>query len=122
MGVDRSGPSVAETVAAAIAGFSPARIPSAMRRVGEDLLLDVLGLCLAARRTDYVRALIAGLDGDGTSTAIGQRRRLTAAGAALVNGTAAHGEDFDDTFEGGPVTAGAAVVPPVWPPRERRTP
>ena len=119
MGVDRSGPSVAETVAAAIAGFSPARIPSAMRRVGEDLLLDVFGLCLAARRTDYVRALIAGLDGDGTSTAIGQRRRLTAAGAALVNGTAAHGEDFDDTFEGGPVHAGAVIVPAVLAAAER---
>ena len=33
--------------------------------------------------------------------------------AALVNGTAAHGEDFDDTFEGGPVHAGAVVVPAV---------
>ena len=30
---------------------------------------------------------------------------------AFVNGTAAHGEDFDDTFEGGPVHAGAVIVP-----------
>ena len=28
-----------------------------------------------------------------------------------MNGTAAHGEDYDDTFEGGPVHAGAVVVP-----------
>ena len=34
-------------------------------------------------------------------------------GAALVNGTAAHGEDFDDTFEGGPVHSGAVIVPAV---------
>ena len=33
--------------------------------------------------------------------------------AAFVNGTAAHGEDFDDTFEGGPVHAGAVIVPAV---------
>ena len=33
--------------------------------------------------------------------------------AALLNGTAAHGEDFDDTFEGGPVHSGAVVVPAV---------
>ncbi len=33
--------------------------------------------------------------------------------AALVNGTAVHGEDFDDTFEGGPVHAGAVIVPAV---------
>ena len=38
---------------------------------------------------------------------------MSAAGAAFVNGTAAHGEDFDDTFEGGPVHAGAVVVPAV---------
>lgn len=31
--------------------------------------------------------------------------------AALLNGTAAHGEDYDDTFEGGPVHAGAVLVP-----------
>src|SRR5712691_9350757 len=38
---------------------------------------------------------------------------IDAAGAAFVNGTAAHGEDFDDTFEGGPVHAGAVIVPAV---------
>jgi 2-methylcitrate dehydratase PrpD len=27
------------------------------------------------------------------------------------NGTASHGEDYDDTFEGGPVHAGAVIVP-----------
>ena len=31
----------------------------------------------------------------------------------MVNGTAVHGEDFDDTFEGGPVHAGAVIVPAV---------
>ncbi len=31
----------------------------------------------------------------------------------MINGTAAHGEDFDDTFEGGPVHAGAVLVPAV---------
>jgi 2-methylcitrate dehydratase PrpD len=29
----------------------------------------------------------------------------------LLNGTAAHGEDYDDTFEGGPVHSGAVLVP-----------
>ena len=50
------------------------------------------------------------------------RARLSAAGAALVNGTAAHGEDFDDTFEGGPVHAGAVVVPAVLAACERHNP
>src|SRR6202521_5200270 len=39
--------------------------------------------------------------------------RSATAGAAFINGTAAHGEDFDDTFEGGPVHAGAVIVPAV---------
>jgi 2-methylcitrate dehydratase PrpD len=43
-------------------------------------------------------------------------------GAAFVNGTAAHGEDFDDTFEGGPVHAGAVVVPAVLAACERHNP
>jgi 2-methylcitrate dehydratase PrpD len=60
-----------------------------------------------------VRAALAGWDGAGACTAIGHARALDAAGAAFVNGTAAHGEDFDDTFEGGPVHAGAVIVPAV---------
>jgi 2-methylcitrate dehydratase PrpD len=54
-----------------------------------------------------------GWEDDGPCTAIGHARGLSAAGAAFVNGTAAHGEDFDDTFEGGPVHAGAVIVPAV---------
>ena len=64
----------------------------------------------------------AGCDDDGACTAIGHARTLTAAGAAFVNGTAAHGEDFDDTFEGGPVHAGAVIVPAVLAACERHNP
>ena len=88
--------------------------PSAgMRQTVEKLLIDVAGLCAAARNTDYVRAALAGWEASGGCTAIGHARALDAAGAAFVNGTAAHGEDFDDTFEGGPVHAGAVIVPAV---------
>src|SRR6266851_375716 len=64
----------------------------------------------------------AAWDGDGDGTVIGHARRLSAAGAAFVNGTAAHGEDFDDTFEGGPVHAGAVIVPAVLAACERHSP
>jgi 2-methylcitrate dehydratase PrpD len=73
----------------------------------------VSGLCIAARHTDYVAATLASVDGGGACTALGHPGGFDAFGAALVNGTAAHGEDFDDTFEGGPVHAGAVVVPAV---------
>ena len=50
------------------------------------------------------------------------RARFSAASAAFINGTAAHGEDFDDTFEGGPVHAGAVIVPAVLAACERHRP
>src|SRR5262249_819830 len=93
------------------AALEPPRLPAPVRRKCEDLLIDVVGLCLTARREDYVRAAQAGWDEEGPCSTIGQARGMSAAGAAFVNGTAAHGEDFDDTFEGGPVHAGAVVVP-----------
>src|SRR5207302_5857589 len=66
-----------------------------------------------AREMDYVKAALSAFRDPGSATAIGHATPLAAAGAAFVNGTAAHGEDFDDTFEGGPVHAGAVVVPAV---------
>lgn len=83
------------------------------REIIEKLLIDVAGLCVAARNTDYVRAAINSWEASGRCTAIGHGRALDSAGAAFVNGTAAHGEDFDDTFEGGPIHAGAVIVPAV---------
>jgi 2-methylcitrate dehydratase PrpD len=115
-------PSVAETLAQSIANLSAKGLPGAVRRVGGDLLLDVFGLCLAARGTDYVQSLLAGVEVEGACTVIGQKRLGSATGAALINGTSAHGEDFDDTFEGGPVHAGAVVVPAVLAAAERFRP
>ena len=111
--------SVAEQLAESAAALTFSGIPDAVRRVAEDLVLDVAGLCIAARGTDYVHAALAASDGTGPCTAIGHRGGQNATTAALVNGTAAHGEDFDDTFEGGPVHAGAVVVPAVLATAER---
>src|SRR5213083_648399 len=114
--------SVAEILAHKIAALAPPRLPAPVRRKCEDLLIDVVGLCLTARNEDYVKAALAGWDDEGPCTAIGHARRMSAAGAAFVNGTAAHGEDFDDTFEGGPVHAGAVIVPAVLAACERHNP
>ena len=104
---------VAEELAEKISALDPAQLPAAVRRKCEDLLIDVVGLCVTARRESYIRSALSGFDDEGQCTAIGHARPLSAAGAAFINGTAAHGEDFDDTFEGGPVHAGAVVVPAV---------
>ena len=114
--------SVAETLAAKIAALKPGALPAATTHKCEDLLIDVVGLCATARNEDYIASALKGCDDDGPCTAIGHARTLNAAGAAFVNGTAAHGEDFDDTFEGGPVHAGAVIVPAVLAACERHNP
>ena len=114
--------SVAETLAEKIVALQAGVLPAATSRKCEDLLIDVVGLCATARNEDYIRSALAGCDDDGPCTAIGHKRTLNAAGAAFVNGTAAHGEDFDDTFEGGPVHAGAVIVPAVLAACERHNP
>ena len=113
---------VAEVLAEKIATLDPKRLPPEVRAKCEELLIEVVGLCLTARNEDYVRAALAGFDDDGPCTAIGHAIPKSAAGAAFVNGTAAHGEDFDDTFEGGPVHAGAVIVPAVLAACQRHRP
>lgn len=110
-----------ETVAARLASFASHAKPSApARETVRLLLLDVAGLCIAARDTDYVRAALASAASEGKATAIGHAGGLGPYDAALINGTAAHGEDFDDTFEGGPIHAGAVIVPAVLAVAEHR--
>jgi 2-methylcitrate dehydratase PrpD len=103
-----------DPIALAIGRFAAGnRLPGPVKAMVRRLVIDVAGLCVAARTTDYVAACLASVEGKGRATAIGHRGGFTAIDAALINGTAAHGEDFDDTFEGGPVHAGAPVVPAV---------
>ncbi len=83
-----------------------------------DILVDIIGLCIAARNKDYVQAVIEASE-PGDHTLIGHSMRTSAASAAIVNGTAAHGEDFDDTFEGGPVHSGVVMVPAMLAASER---
>jgi 2-methylcitrate dehydratase PrpD len=113
---------IAEVLAGKIAALRPDTLPAAVRRKCEDLLIDVVGLCVTVRNEDYIKAAIAAWDDDGPCAAIGHVRTMSAAGAAFVNGTAIHGEDFDDTFEGGPVHAGAVIVPAVLAACERHKP
>ena len=105
--------SVAEILAEKAGALRAEAVPAPVRKRAEQLLIDVVGLCVAARGTDYMRALVASVDPGGACTAIGHSATFGAAGAALINGAAVHGEDFDDTFEGGPVHSSSVIVPAV---------
>ncbi len=108
-----STPSEAQHLSAWLSALDTRSLPPPVAETAARLLIDVAGLCLAARQTDYVRAVLASLDFSGPCAAIGHSLRCSGVDAALLNGTAAHGEDYDDTFEGGPVHAGAVIVPAV---------
>lgn len=107
------GEAAAEVFSAWASGLAAADVPASVRAVMQALFVDVAGLCVAARDADYVAALLSCCEEKGGCTAFGHELALNPAGAALVNGTAAHGEDYDDTFEGTPVHAGAVIVPAV---------
>ena len=106
-----TGPTIAESLSDWIALDAP--VPPACTAMANRLLLDVVGLCVAARREIYVQAVLGSAEPGGGCTIFGHEGGFSAYDAALVNGTAAHGEDYDDTFEGGPVHSGAVVVPAV---------
>jgi 2-methylcitrate dehydratase PrpD len=107
------GEAIAERFARWAVELDARAIPPALKETATRALIDHVGLTVSARSEPYVRAIVESWDGEGPCTAFGHGRGFDIAEAALVNGTAAHGEDFDDTFEGGPVHAGAVIVPAV---------
>jgi 2-methylcitrate dehydratase PrpD len=106
-------PALAEQLAATIVSLDSKKLPQKTIDIARMLVLDVLGLCVAGRGEDYIQAILGTVEPGGKCTALGHAGGFNVYDAALINGTAAHGEDYDDTFEGGPVHSGAVVVPAV---------
>jgi 2-methylcitrate dehydratase PrpD len=102
--------SVSERLAKAFAS-APVQLPAGVATMLDTMLMDIAGLCVAARHTDYLRATLTASGEPGGCTAIGHAGAFNVASAALCNGTASHGEDYDDTYEGGPVHAGVVIIP-----------
>jgi len=97
-------------------GLRLADLPSEIRLAAKHCLRDVIGVALAA--SSHPTVTMAGRHA-GTVFASGKAQTvlgglpLAAPGAALVNATAAHVLDFDDTCFDGIVHASAAVWPAV---------
>jgi 2-methylcitrate dehydratase PrpD len=104
-------PALAESYANWLSHLTLKDLPAEMRRVATLDLIDAAGLCVAARAEPYMQQMMTGWDADGPCTALGHSRRLDAGGAAVANGMAIHGEDFDDTLEGAPIRVGAMTIP-----------
>jgi 2-methylcitrate dehydratase PrpD len=83
-----------------VAGMRLSDVPKPVRERACQLMLDAIGVGLAARRYPFAERAMAGaiaLGGNGASTVIGHRERLPLRDAALVNGVLLHGLDFDDS-------------------------
>ncbi len=117
--LDPGNETVSEKFAAFLSRLDHADLPDEVIRIATRDLVDACGLCVAARKSDYMRQILATCDSGGACTAIGHVHGLTAADAALANGVAIHGEDFDDTLEGAPIRVGAMVIPAVLAAGER---
>ncbi|MFI2664224.1 MmgE/PrpD family protein [Micromonospora carbonacea] len=89
-------------------------LPDAVSVSVRDRILDILGLCIASRRLDTSRAVLAYAREQGGAAqahAIGEPAKLPAASAALVNGVLAHSLDYDDTHLPSVLHPSASVIP-----------
>ena len=75
------------------------------------VVMDSFGLMASARDEQYIKSLINALQETGDCTLVGHNKKVNPFNASIINGTAIHGEDFDDTFEGTPVHVGSVMVP-----------
>lgn len=91
---------VAHRLAELVQGVTLEAVPSAAINAARRSLIDVTGVSVAAVGAPFARSIldVGRAMGDGQSCSIfGSNARLSPPAAALVNGTLAHGFDFDDT-------------------------
>lgn len=107
--------SLAEDLAAFVAGLRYEDVPSAVVAHLQLHTLDLLGVCLLGARmpfADMLHATVAQAGGAADSALIGRGGvRLPAPAAALFIGGVAHGNEFDDTYAPGRWHGSAATLP-----------
>src|SRR5690606_22603548 len=105
------------TLSARLAEFAVATAAELPQRIADDSrdrLIDTVGISIAARDTEPVQAAVAlarEWGGNPQATLLGFADRVPAPTAALVNGTAAHALDFDDTHLPSILHPSASAVP-----------
>ena len=109
-----NGLSISQRVADFAANLTWDDVPAAVRERSKYLILDAVGIALAAARFEFAQVFLAGLNGigeAGASSVIGLPDKLPLRDAAIMNGALAHGLDFDDTHMQAVVHATAATLP-----------
>ncbi len=97
-----------------VARFDYAAIPVEVRERAKYLILDAVGIAIAASSCDFAHRTLSGiraLAGEGNCSLIGMMQRLPLRDAVLMNGMLVHGLDYDDTHLGGAVHPTASALP-----------
>ncbi len=107
-------PTASERLAAFVTGLGIGRVPPEAADKARLVMLDTVGIALAASTRDsgpMAIALARRLGGTPESQVIGASLKVSAANAVLANGTTAHGLDYDDTLEEGIIHSGCVAAP-----------
>lgn len=97
-------------------GLRLSAVPAQTVTHAKQCLLDTLGCGLFGSTQEWSRILAAQILAEGTSgpcTVLGTSMKVSAAAAALCNGTSVHGFELDDLIAASVVHPGACVVPAV---------
>ena len=106
-------PSLTEDFCAALLRAARGPLPPPVERAARRSLLNVLGTAVSAAGSAAVGVLLAAADeagGAGDVTVPGLARTLDPYWGALVTGTAAHLDDFDDTHLATVIHPGASAL------------
>ncbi len=95
------------------------QIPESAYRITIRDIHDACGLAVSSAHQSYCAPVAANWDANGPCTVLGLSGSFDVSGAALLNGMAIHGEDFDDTLEGAPIRVGAMTIPAAFAVAER---
>lgn len=107
---------IARGIARFVHGLRYEDIPGAVRERARHLILDSVGIAIAANRYDFADTILKGIQAIGDSgpyRLIGRRETLALRDAALMNGALIHGLDYDDTHMKAIVHATAGCLPVV---------
>jgi 2-methylcitrate dehydratase PrpD len=90
------------------------QLPSAVVERAKDVILDTLGAGIAGSRSPWVKSASEfAMEQNANNEAIlwGTGKRTSCVYAALVNGTAAHAYDYDETHNGCTIHAAGVLLP-----------
>lgn len=114
MSPPRPAPTLAECIAAWGEACALTNVPGDVVRVARRCIIDLVGVTLAAATHPATRRVSSYAEqayGPGPAAVVGLGSRLSAPGAALVNGTAGHVLDYDDTSYTGIMHGSTVVLP-----------